>query len=115
MSLGFGWDGQGGVSRRMIPLFSGDVSLSWDSAGHTRMLCSSGKTPHSYHSPFDRTRQGEASTAGNKQTIWVPGSLTFGVKWRSPTSSCEKLHSFSLVKELADPINSLTGLIQREF
>lgn len=116
------WLGRAGrrVSRRMCPLFSRHSlgTLAWAGTQlDTPWCCAPVEKPHiPIAPPFDRTRQGEASTAGNKQTIWVPGSLNFGAKWRSPTSSCEKLHSFSLVKEeLSDTINSLIGSIQREF
>lgn len=112
VSLGIGWDGQGGVSRRMCPLFLRHSLGTFAWAGtqlDTRGCCAPVEEPHiPIAPPFDRTRQGEASTAGNKQTICVPGSLHFGAKRRSPTSSCVK-------EELADPINSLIGLIQREF
>lgn len=79
---------------------------------NTHDALASGGTPCFYRCTyFYRTSQGEASTEGSKQTIWVPVSLNFGGRWRNPSSEGGgERHALLLgEQELLGPASSLPG------
>lgn len=79
---------------------------------NTHDALASGGTPCFYRCTyFYRTSQGEASTEGSKQTIWVPVSLNFGGRWRNPSSEGggERHALLPGEQELLSPASSLPG------